>query len=148
MNHRTLSLAALLFLPSVAIADTDMDLVDADFEDTIEDFTADRSIRDSAERKATVEFDSMDEDPAWDIPEEDDLTIDEDPSWDTEAEIGAGLDDSYEEEDDFIIAQTAPEPVLEEIAVDVELAALPETQDTGIQNADPGLDLSIFDIED
>jgi hypothetical protein len=125
-----------------------MDLVDADFEDTIEDFTADRSIRDSSERKSTVEFDSMDDDPEWDIPEEDDLAIDEDPTWDTDAEIGAGLDDPYEEEDDFIIAQTAPEPALEEVAVDEEIAALPEAKDTGIQNADPGLDLSIFDIED
>jgi hypothetical protein len=148
MNHRTLSLAALLFLPNVALADTEMDLVDADFEDTIEDFTADRSIRDGSERKSTVEFDSMDEDPEWDIPEEDDLAIDEDPSWDTEAEIGAGLDDPYEDEDDFIIAQPAPEPELEAAAFEEELATLPETKEAGIQNADPGLDLSIFDIED
>ena len=148
MMHRTLTLTALLFLPSLALADAGFDLVDADFEDPIEDFSTDRGTGTTSSIQPSLDIDSMDEDPEWDMPEEDDIALEEDPSWDVDPEIGTGLGDPFADEDDFTIPQTAPEPVAEEDPEEEEALALPEAKNTGIKNADPGLDLSIFDIED
>ena len=155
-NLRLLSLSALLALPSSALAGGELDLVDVDLDDTYEDFMTvdgdeDRSRSqklDDDESDADHLLGSFDEDPEWDMPDEaDELLGDEDPSWDVEPEIGAVFDDPFADEDDFVIPQTAPEPVIEEI-VEEEPVVAPETEEAGIKNANPGLDLSIFDIDE
>jgi hypothetical protein len=82
------------------------------------------------------------------VPDEADAELDEDPEWDAEPELGGAFEDPFEDDDDFIIPQTAPEPEGVEEDAEDELAALPEAEVEAIQNSNPGLDLSIFDIED
>ena len=150
-NFRLLSFSAFLLLPASALADDELELVDASFDDTYEDFTTDRNDTESrSNRSGQGEaglLSSFDEDPEWDMPDSDDANIDEDPEWDAEPEIGSVFDDPFEEDDDFVIPQTAPEPIVEEESID-DLSDLPEAEVENIQNSTPGLDLSIFDIED
>ena len=154
LNLRTVSFITLLFLPCTALANDEIDLVDADFEDSFDDFSEVRSSpTDSRKNRAKSPqdedpMDILDEDPDWDVPEEPDAMLDEDPSWDAEPTIGATFDEPFEEEDDFVIPQAAPEPEVELASFEEDMVSVPETDDTHIQNATPGIDLSIFDIED
>ena len=77
--------------------------------------------------------------------EPDDDLGDEDPSWDEDPDLSGAFDDDFEEEEDFIIPQTAPEPIVE---IEEEIPVVNKVDEAGISNEKPGLDLSVFEIED
>ena len=76
--------------------------------------------------------------------EPDDELGDEDPSWDEDPDLSGAFDD-FEEDDDFIIPQTAPEPIVE---IEEEVPVVNKADEASISNEKPGLDLSVFEIED
>ena len=163
-NFRLLALSSFLLIPSTAMADADFALVDADIDDVLEGFEvspsdlAERESRRSHKADADVDalLGSFDEDPEWDLPADSDEDLspeDADPSWDVEPDLGELFEEPYAEEDDFIIPQ-ASAPDAAELHVDVEIEVeeeslvINESDEDGIKNANPGLDLSVFDIED
>jgi hypothetical protein len=153
MHHlRLLSLCGLFALPNIALADDELDLADASFDDTYEDFTQERvgsksrnsRVNRDSVPSADATLSSFDEDPEWDVPEEPDAFIDEDPSWDEEPDMGSVFDIPFVEEDEFVIVQAPASVIID----DEEEQVLRPEADERIENSTPGLDLSIFDIED
>ena len=150
-NRPLFTLLMLISVPTNAVAYDEPDLVDAELEDTFEDFKSARSDRKSTQKVNAEDvqrdsLDEFDEDPDWDLPSESDEELgDEDPSWDEEPGLGGAFEDDFEEEEDFIIPQTAPKAVVE---LDEELPSVQKVEEANIANDKPGLDLSVFDIED
>ena len=141
----------LFAVPTNAVGYDEIELVDAELEDTFEDFKMARGDRKTAKKAQGVDeqrdsLDEFDEDPDWDMPSEpDDDLGDEDPSWDEDPDLSGAFDDDFEEEEDFIIPQTAPEPIVE---IEEEIPVVNKVDEAGISNEKPGLDLSVFEIED
>ena len=152
-NRPLFALLLLISVPTNAMAYDEIELVDAELDDTFEDFKSARSDRKSTQKNDEADsqrdsLDDFDEDPDWDLPSEPDADLgDEDPSWDDEPVLGGSFNDDFEEEEDFIIPQTAPEPVIE-IVEPEEAPVVNKVDEATISNEKPGLDLSVFEIED